>query len=172
MPDYLIRTITEQDAADFNAYRRRITNEPHNTVALSAGEYKRTVEEEQERILSALQNPDQRILVAEVQGKIIGSCQCRGSASPPLRHAVSLGIDVDKAYRHQGIGSALMREMLNWARSHPIICRVELEVFVHNHAALAMYRRFGFVIEGTKKRAYFKYGQFIDAHLMALIFDK
>lgn len=173
MSEFTIRPITVEDAAAFNAYRRRIADEPDNFIGHSVGEYTRSVEEERERILKALDDNEQQILLAEAQGEIIGQCTCRGaSAVSAVRHVVGLGIDVDSRYRGKGVGSALMHEMIGWAKTNPIIRRVELDVFAHNRHAINLYLKCGFVIEGRKRAAYFKYGRFVDAYLMALMLDK
>lgn len=172
MSNTIIRPVEATDAAQFNAYRHRIADEPDNMVSLSAGEYTRNVDQEYARILTVIENPDQHTLVAEsVEGTIIGSCACRGVDSPPLKHVVVLGIDIDQSHRGQGLGNALMSEMIGWAREHPVICRVELTVFAHNRRAISLYIKHGFVIEGLKQRAYYKYGKFVDAYLMALLLD-
>lgn len=172
MTEFRLRPVKIEDAAEFNAYRRRISDEPNNFVGRSQGEYTRTVDEERERIRRAIDNPDHLILVVEAKKAIIGSGQYRGVSSPSVRHVVGLGIDVDKAYRGQGIGKALMQAMIDWARFHPVICRIELDVFAHNHRAISLYLKQGFIIEGLKRRAYYKYGQWVDAYLMSLIIDK
>ena len=45
--------------------------------------------------------------------------------------------------------------------------RLELSVYTDNLAALALYRKFGFVIEGTCRAYAFRDGQFVDSYAMA-----
>jgi putative acetyltransferase len=42
-----------------------------------------------------------------------------------------------------------------------------LEVYTDNAPALRLYRKFGFEIEGTKRRYALRDGVFVDAHVMA-----
>jgi RimJ/RimL family protein N-acetyltransferase len=44
---------------------------------------------------------------------------------------------------------------------------VSLVVFVDNVVALEMYRRLGFIVEGTMVDYGFKRGKYIDAHVMS-----
>lgn len=169
MAGLTIRPATPDDAAGYNAYRRRMADEPDNKITYWPGEYTRTTEEMQ-RLLAAM-NGTQHILVAEVGGEIIGHCACGGSAKRALRHTVGLGIDIDRNYRHQGVGSALMQAMIDWARTNPVIRRIELDVFTHNLPAIHLYLKYGFEIEGRKRCAYFKERGYVDAYLMALILD-
>ena len=172
MVEITIRPALAADAPAYNAYRRRIADEPDNGISYSPGEYNRTVEEDRQRIEVALTADEQHILIAEVDGKLVGHCSCTGSTKRALRHNVGLGIDVDRDYRGQGVGSALMGAMMDWARANPMLQRVELEVFTHNLPAIHLYLKFGFEIEGRKKRSYFKEGRYVDSYLMALVFDE
>jgi len=47
--------------------------------------------------------------------------------------------------------------------------RIELEVFVDNEAAIGLYRKFGFVVEGTLRRYAFRDGKYVDVLAMARI---
>ena len=74
-------------------------------------------------------------------------------------------IGVHAAYQHQGLGSALLDALIEQARLQRA-ARMLLEVRVDNEPALAMYRRFGFVPLGVRKRYYQPEG--VDAYTMAL----
>jgi RimJ/RimL family protein N-acetyltransferase len=171
MAEVTIRPAVAADAAAYNTYRRRIADEPNNGITYSPGEYTRTVEEDRQRILDSAAADTWHILVAVVNDEIVGHCSCGGANRLALRHIVSLGIDVAREYRNRGVGSALMRAMIDWAGANPAIRRVELDVFTHNLPAIHLYLKYGFEIEGRRKRAYFKDGRFVDAYTMALLFD-
>jgi putative acetyltransferase len=51
----------------------------------------------------------------------------------------------------------------NWLN----LTRVELTVFTGNVAAVALYEKFGFEIEGTHRRYAFRNGEYVDAYAMA-----
>ena len=171
MADVLIRPAMAADAPAYNVYRREIADEPENGITYWPGEYWRTVEQDREHIERIIADEAQQILLAVANGDIVGQCGCGGSSKRALHHAVGLGIDVHRDYRHQGVGRALMQAMLDWARAHPAIRRVELDVFTHNLPAISLYLKFGFVVEGRKKHAYFKDGRYVDAYLMALLLE-
>jgi putative acetyltransferase len=69
-------------------------------------------------------------------------------------------------WRGRGVGTALMAEALRWARSAGVE-RVELTVYPHNDAAIALYRKFGFVEEGRLVRHAKKSYGYEDEILMA-----
>jgi putative acetyltransferase len=47
------------------------------------------------------------------------------------------------------------------------LTRLELEVYTDNEPAIRLYRRFGFVLEGTLSRFAYRDGQFVDVYAMA-----
>src|SRR5437867_2396371 len=75
----------------------------------------------------------------------------RSGADPVTRHVATLGMFVVADRRSRGIGSALMAEAIRWARRHGVL-RIELAVYPHNEAAIALYRKFGFDVEGRLVR--------------------
>jgi RimJ/RimL family protein N-acetyltransferase len=68
---------------------------------------------------------------------------------PRRSHVATFGMSVDAAFHGRGVGSALMREMINLCDNWLRVERIELTVFADNAAAVAVYRKHGFVVEGT-----------------------
>jgi putative acetyltransferase len=83
------------------------------------------------------------------------------------RHAAMLGIAVLPSSQGQGVGRALMQAVCDFADRWAQVLRIELTVFVDNARAIALYRRFGFEIEGTLRAYALRDGAFVDAHCMA-----
>jgi RimJ/RimL family protein N-acetyltransferase len=82
-----------------------------------------------------------------------------------------LGMLVDAAWRGRGIGSALLQAAIDWARGQGVhkLC---LEVFPTNAAAIALYRKFGFVEEGRRTGQYRRAsGELWDSIVMGLALD-
>ncbi len=105
-------------------------------------------------------------LLAVESGRVVGSLSIRRNPHPATRHVATLGMFVSFERRGRGIGSALMREAMDWARGAGIE-RVELTVYPHNEAAIALYRKFGFEREGTLVRHAKKSYGYEDELLMA-----
>ena len=108
------------------------------------------------------------MLCAEMDGKVVGSCGMH-PVGPAVRrrHAWMLGISVLPEAQGRGVGSALMAAMCDYADRWVGLMRLELTVYTDNARAVTLYRKFGFVIEGTFKGYVLRDGQFIDAHAMA-----
>ena len=110
------------------------------------------------------------MLVAELDGKVVGNAGLHAHARHPrMKHVVGFGITVHDAHHRRGVGTALMRAALDLADNWLQYSRVELTVYVDNVAAIALYKKFGFEIEGTKRRYAFRNGEFVDAYDMARI---
>jgi RimJ/RimL family protein N-acetyltransferase len=62
-----------------------------------------------------------------------------------------IGMMVAAAWRGRGVGSALVAAAIDWARAQGMH-KLSLSVFPHNAAAIALYRKFGFVEEGRRIR--------------------
>lgn len=105
-------------------------------------------------------------LVAESNGKIIGSTTLDRSSLSKLNHTVSFGITILKAYSGQGVGSLLIKKIIEWAEANKVE-KIDLEVFEDNTPAISLYKKFGFVEEGRKRKAIKTNNGYTDIILMA-----
>lgn len=107
-------------------------------------------------------------LVAELDGELVA---CAGLHPPgPLlrrRHVAGLGIGVARAAQGRGVGKALMAALCDWADRWGHITRIELSVFTDNVRAIALYRQFGFRVEGTHRAFALRDGAYADVLSMA-----
>jgi diamine N-acetyltransferase len=62
-----------------------------------------------------------------------------------------------------------MKVFFDYAFRQLNLSRIWLEVLVANERAVELYRRFGFVHEGTLRSHHFQDGQFKDLHVMGLL---
>jgi RimJ/RimL family protein N-acetyltransferase len=73
-----------------------------------------------------------------------------------------------QAYRGRGIGERLIRTAIDAARAAAFE-RIELTVYGRNVRAAALYRKVGFVLEGTRIRGKKLDGDYDDVHMMGLL---
>jgi len=108
------------------------------------------------------------LLVAEADGRIVGNAGLN-PVGPALRrrHAMHLGIMVEKAWQGRGVGTRLMAALLDAADRWLGCLRIELTVYTDNAAAIALYRKFGFEHEGTHRAYALRDGRYVDCHAMA-----
>jgi RimJ/RimL family protein N-acetyltransferase len=104
-------------------------------------------------------------LVAVAGDRIVGMLHVEVS-----RHGFGdFGMCVERGWRGRGVGSALVQAAIGWARGQGLhkLC---LEVFAHNTAAIALYRKCGFVEEGRRAKQYRRAnGQLWDSIVMGLV---
>jgi putative acetyltransferase len=108
------------------------------------------------------------LLVAEIDGAVVGNGGLNATG-PALRrrHVLGLGIAVAAEWQGRGVGSALMAALVDAADRWLGCLRIELTVFTDNAAAIALYRKFGFELEGTHRAYALRDGSYADVHAMA-----
>jgi L-phenylalanine/L-methionine N-acetyltransferase len=107
-------------------------------------------------------------LVACVEREVVGSLGLETSSTRWRMHQVgSIGMAVRDDWQGRGIGTALMEAALDLADNWLNLTRIELTVYVDNAAAIALYEKFEFEVEGTHRRFAFRDGEYVDAYSMA-----
>lgn len=107
--------------------------------------------------------------VALAGERVVGWCGIAPYDRPVFRHAGILGLGVVAGFRRRGIGQALLETTLREARRIGL-ARVELTVRQPNRAAIALYQKAGFAVEGIKRDAVLTGDGYEDLVLMALRF--
>jgi L-phenylalanine/L-methionine N-acetyltransferase len=107
-------------------------------------------------------------LVACVDDEIIGQLGLHTFPHRPRRrHVGQLGMAVRDDWQGKGAGTALMQAAVDLADKWLNLERLELDVYTDNEPAVRLYKKFGFVIEGTLMRFAFRDGRYVDAYSMA-----
>ncbi len=167
----IIREAKLEDAEQLLAHITAIADEPGSQILLWPGELQLTIEEERKWIINNLAGPNSTLLVAEAGAKIVGVMSCKGGEQKGTRHITTLGISIHKDWRNQGVGRALMEQAIAWAKSTGVVKRIQLEVTTGNIPGIHLYENVGFVKEGLRRRGMFKYGEYLDTWMMALLLD-
>jgi ribosomal protein S18 acetylase RimI-like enzyme len=105
--------------------------------------------------------------VADDAGRIVGWCDVTRERVPTYAHEGMLGMGVLADYRGRGLGERLIRAALAAAAAAGFE-RVSLSVYGTNTRAAALYRKVGFVLEGTRVRGRKLDGVYDDVQMMAL----
>ena len=121
---------------------------------------------------AALGKPDIS-LVAELDGEVVATAGLHPvGAAVRRRHVMMLGISVARHAQRKGVGNALMTALCDFADNWSGVLRIELTVFDDNARAIALYRKFGFELEGTHCAYALRDGRYATALTMARLHPK
>lgn len=164
--DFYIRPAKPADAEDF--WRMRTARGVFETILGNPGEGP-------QKSQTWLNNPGPgtylmvAVLREEHSEKVIGTVSLSVPQNPRTAHCGGIGIMVDQAYQHQGVGRALMEAIIDLADNWLMLLRLELTAFADNQRAVALYEKMGFQREGLKKMAAVRDGKYMDELMMSRI---
>lgn len=119
------------------------------------------------RMAAGVDNERRVALVAVDQGQVVGHCGLWQNERVRLAHGGSLAIGVAPRWQGKGVGSRLLAAALEVADNWMALRRVELTVYIDNAPALALYRKFGFEVEGELRDYAVRDGRLVNVYTMA-----
>ena len=162
----IIREIKESDAESFASLTPQIEAESEYML-WESGERNVQVRQQRKMIEGIEQKENSTILVAESDNKeLVGFLMAVGGNAKRNKHSAYIVMGVLKEYRGKGIGTRLFKKLEQWA-FHQSIHRLELTVVTRNKAAISLYKKMGFEIEGIKRHSLFIDSKFVDEYDMS-----
>ena len=149
----VLRAAKPEDAPALLACFRETTRETEFLLYTPAEAAAMDVRSEQAFIRSFGDNSRHLLLLAEVDGRIVGSISVRQREFHRQRHLGELGISILHAYWNLGIGRRLMTAAMRWAEHHPELEQLYFSVMAHNEKAIQLYRNFGFMEYGRQPKS-------------------
>ena len=160
-----IRPAEPRDADALVELGRAVGREPGGWLITTADW--RTAGDERRYLKALRRYPHAAVFVVESDdGEVVGRLSIARDQHPASAHVADLGLMVAAGWRRRGLGRALLVQAVEWARASGV-SKLELHVFPHNDAAIALYEQFGFEREGYRKRHYRRPDGYVDAILMA-----
>ena len=164
---YLVRRAVEADAPALIELRRRLFAET-SFMLLEPAEFANTADDERKRIERLQARSNCAVLLAEVASQPVGVLTASGGELNRLRHSATLALGVAKSHWGQGIATAMVREAVSWSATAGLT-RLELTVHTTNMAAIAVYLRCGFEVEGRRRKSLLVDGAYVDEYLMSRV---
>lgn len=140
--------------------------EESNYMLFEPGERTTTAEQLQKR-LDAMDSQS-NIILAEESSMIKGYLFAVNEGVNRKRHSVYIAIGIHQDQRGKGIGTQLFGALEQWAKEQSLY-RIELTVLEDNQAAIALYKKMGFEVEGIKRNSLVMGGKFANELYMSKI---
>lgn len=161
MEAFTIRPAKPEDAAAVTEIRRQPTVlEYNNLLPTDRGE--------RDRDWLAKLGADNHVLVAEVDGRVVGFAKMDVFGGRQ-RHVGTVSLNVHDDFQARGIGRALLGRLLELAFDYLALTRVQLEVWADNARAIRLYESLGFEREGRRRNAVLRRGEYVDVLIMGLL---
>lgn len=168
MENIIYREPVVEDAEEIVAFYNYVGGET-SYLSFEKDEYPLSVEAQRESIISTNDSPNNTMLLAIADGKIIGIGTISSSWKIKARHEGELGIVVAKAYQGQGIGSHIIQSLIDWSKGNGITTRIKLDTRADNDYAVRLYEKFGFEKEGCLKNSTLLDGKYYDLYVMGMM---
>lgn len=162
----VVREALEEDAENIIKYINTVAGESDN-ITFGPGEFNITLDEEKNLINRINEIENCIMLVATINNEIVSVSNFNGGKRPRNYHVGSLGISVIKKYWNKGVGTAVLKTMIDWAKIKGIK-KINLSVRTDNKSATHLYEKVGFVKEGKTTRGMYINNEFIDLYNMGI----
>ncbi len=168
----IYRKLTPEDTDDFFEMMCRLDEETE-FMMYEPGERREKTRDTgflKARLEAACSGSDLLICAENDRSGIVGYIWADRGKLSRTAHSAYIVTGILKAYRRQGIGTEFFRLLDEWARSSGVT-RLELTVECENTAAVRLYEKCGFVIEGRRVGSMKINGKFADEYYMAKIIE-
>ncbi|WP_226085069.1 GNAT family N-acetyltransferase [Mesobacillus sp. S13] len=162
-----IRQAEERDTEKF-AQLIQYVESTTKFMLFGPGERKYNPEAQRKMIQAFTSEGNSTIFLAEVDSELAGYIIAKGGSAVRNKHSAYLVIGIKEEHRGKGIGTKLFEELFRWGKKIQLH-RLELTVMTDNRAGIALYKKMGFEIEGTKKDSLVVDGQYKDEYYMGKI---
>lgn len=160
-----ILPVNEEHIETFHAALDRVARERKYLAMLEAP----PLEKFRDFVLNNIRNKVFPQVVAVADGKVVGWCDVMMVSDRPVHaHAGFVTIGIVEEWRGRGVGAALLKNAIAAAKARGLT-RLELIVREENTAAVALYKKMGFEIEGLKRNANRVDGVYENAYVMGLL---
>ncbi len=164
----IVRVLTPEDAVPFKRLRRERLEQSPKAFAESISEHEAI---SLSTIAARLSRSDDNFVMGAFSPErdLAGMAGFARETRLKARHkAIVWGVYVRPRWRGQGVGRAIMTELLKRARSLPGLEQIRLSVATTQEAAKQLYESLGFEVFGTERHALLVDGEYVDEHHMVL----
>lgn len=167
MNKVIIEKATEDDAADIIDYLNLVGGESDNLL-FGKGEFHVTVEQEKDHI----RNMDNSFVMflGKINNNIAAVGTLTGFSRDRIAHRGEIAISVKKEYWNNGIGTEMMKKLIEFGKDEAGLSIIQLTVKADNEKAIHLYNKLGFKQIGFYEKFFNINEKYYDAYLMNLYF--
>ncbi|MFC4076000.1 GNAT family N-acetyltransferase [Salinithrix halophila] len=158
-----LRPANEDDAAEL---AQRLAKVVEEQVYLDQTPDKKPNKEDERAEIRKIQDNGGMYTVVEVDGKISGVALLIRGSEGVSHHTAKFRTWLVPGYRGTGLGKKLMEYTIEWA-SRKGIEKINLDVWSSNNRAIQLYKKYGFRLEGRRRRQAILKGKYVDEIFMS-----
>jgi RimJ/RimL family protein N-acetyltransferase len=163
----ILRKPEIEDAKSVIEHLNVVGGESENLL-FGKDEFRLTIEQEMEHIKSISNSTGTLMILGIINNNIVSIAQISSPNRKRIAHNGEVSISVKKDYWKMGIGSAVMEELIRFAKENNIIKNISLGVKASNTNGIKLYEKFGFKKVGVHKDFFNVNDNFDDEILMDL----
>jgi len=163
----VLRIARPSDAAALMKLKQRLDEET-SFMLLEPGERDTSTQTLARHLEDVSRSENSVVIVAGQHGDLAGYVELAGGKFRRNWSTTHVIIGVLAQASGKGLGAELLEQAKRWAAARGLH-RIELNVMAHNHRAIALYERAGFVCEGRRTDCLLIDGKFLDELYMAMI---
>ena len=108
------------------------------------------------------------MIIGLINNEIVSVAQISSPSRKRIAHNSEIAISVKKKYWSIGVGSAVIRELIKFAKDSGVTKNIILGVNATNEKAIKLYEKFGFKKVGIHKNYFNINGKYYDEIIMDL----
>lgn len=151
------------------SYVKNIILETDN-LTFEKDEFSPTITSESVFLKSIIESKNECFLLAIIENKIIGNLSINNISRARVKHVGELSITVAKEYWNQGVATNLMTDSFYWLKTSELT-KINLKVKEDNIEAIKLYKKFGFIKEGTITNDLYINSQYFNSICMGIIIE-
>lgn len=163
----IIRKAEVNDAEKMIEYLNIVGGESDNLL-FGENEFHLSIDQEKSHLENMANQENSIMLVGVINKKIVSIAQISASNRKRISHNAEVAISVKKEYWSLGIGSEVMKTLIDFAKYTNKIKNISLGVKASNAKARNLYRKIGFKEVGVHRNFFFVNDEYDDEILMDL----
>ncbi len=165
--EFIIDKAKKEDAKDIIEYLNIIGGESENLL-FGANGFPLSTEQEEEVIESKNSSLTSCLMIGRIDGEVASVISLTAPMRERIAHTCEIAVSVKKKFWNMGVGTSILKEVIEFARNTNIITVIHLGVRADNKNAIKLYEKLGFEKIGLYKNFFKIDGNYYDEILMNL----